>query len=169
MHGRVQELSNLGVEALPFTLTAAQKRVVSEILGDMARPLPMLRLLQGDVGSGKTAVALIASLAAVGSGYQVAILVPNEVLAAQHLRMIHSVSAALPEDKRLRSDLIAGKMTRKCASPSLLSSCTRLKRRRIGCYARHSGSTCAVRRRSGRPFLFQTTLHISAGSATDCM
>ena len=70
--------------ALPYALTRAQKRVLSEILDDMAAPVPMLRLLQGDVGSGKTAVILLAALAAISSGYQVAVLVPNDVLATQH-------------------------------------------------------------------------------------
>ena len=100
---------------MPFELTAAQRRVVSEILTDMASPLPMLRLLQGDVGSGKTAVAFLAALAAVGSGHQVAILVPNEVLAAQHVRMTETVAAAMPEAARPRVDLVAGKLGVRCA------------------------------------------------------
>jgi len=69
---------------LPFALTRAQERVVQEIKGDMARPHPMNRLLQGDVGSGKTVVALIASLIARDSGYQAALMTPTEILAEQH-------------------------------------------------------------------------------------
>ena len=71
--------SNLG-----FQLTAAQERVVEEIAADMAKPLPMLRLVQGDVGSGKTVVAALAALIAVASGKQAAIMAPTEILAEQH-------------------------------------------------------------------------------------
>jgi ATP-dependent DNA helicase RecG len=69
---------------LPFTLTRAQQRVIEEIKGDMAKPHPMNRLLQGDVGSGKTAVALVASLIAIDNGYQAALMAPTEILAEQH-------------------------------------------------------------------------------------
>ncbi|MBV9529441.1 ATP-dependent DNA helicase RecG [Sphingomonas sp.] len=69
---------------LPYQLTDAQRRVVGEIHGDMAQSVPMLRLLQGDVGSGKTLVALLAMLAAVESGAQAALLAPTEILARQH-------------------------------------------------------------------------------------
>src|SRR6476659_6473752 len=69
---------------LPYALTAAQRRVIGEIHGDMAQSAPMLRLLQGDVGSGKTLVAVLAMLAAVESGAQAALLAPTEILARQH-------------------------------------------------------------------------------------
>jgi ATP-dependent DNA helicase RecG len=69
---------------LPYALTGAQQRVIEEIRGDMAQPAPMLRLVQGDVGSGKTLVALMAMLAAVESGAQAAFLAPTEILARQH-------------------------------------------------------------------------------------
>ncbi len=69
---------------LPFTLTGAQSRAVAQVLADMARPEPMNRLLQGDVGSGKTAVALVAAAVAVQAGYQVAVMAPTELLAEQH-------------------------------------------------------------------------------------
>jgi ATP-dependent DNA helicase RecG len=72
------------LERFPFTLTKAQERVVGEIRGDMAKPHPMNRLLQGDVGSGKTAVALVASLIAIDNGYQAAVMAPTEILAEQH-------------------------------------------------------------------------------------
>lgn len=78
---------------LPFQLTAAQERVLSEILADMRRPHPMNRLLQGDVGSGKTVVALLAMLLAIESGFQAAIMAPTEILAEQHyLTMQHLVA-----------------------------------------------------------------------------
>jgi len=77
-------------EALPFTLTDAQRRVVGEIGRDLADAIPMNRLLQGDVGSGKTAVAFAAVLQVAGSGGQSAIMAPTEILAGQHFRTLKS-------------------------------------------------------------------------------
>lgn len=74
------------LRSLPFGLTRAQEKVISEIADDMVSPRPMNRLLQGDVGSGKTLVALVSMLRAVESGYQAAIMVPTEILAEQHFR-----------------------------------------------------------------------------------
>ncbi len=74
------------IEGLPFTLTGAQSRVVEDILSDLARPHPMMRLIQGDVGSGKTVVAAIACLKAISCGVQAAIMAPTEILAEQHWR-----------------------------------------------------------------------------------
>jgi ATP-dependent DNA helicase RecG len=71
---------------LPFRLTRAQRRVMAEILKDLAQPHPMQRLLQGDVGSGKTIVAAIACLAAVDAGAQAAVMAPTEILSEQHFR-----------------------------------------------------------------------------------
>ena len=70
--------------ALGFSLTGAQRLAVAEIAAEMARPRRMMRLLQGDVGSGKTVVALLAMLAAVESGAQAALMAPTELLARQH-------------------------------------------------------------------------------------
>lgn len=75
---------------LPFQLTGAQQRVVNEILTDLQKPVAMNRLVQGDVGSGKTVVAVIAILAAIQSGYQAALMAPTEVLAEQHYRKLVS-------------------------------------------------------------------------------
>jgi ATP-dependent DNA helicase RecG len=72
--------------ALPFTLTDAQARVITEIDADLAEPVPMMRLLQGDVGSGKTLVAAMTALTVLSRGYQVALMAPTELLAEQHLR-----------------------------------------------------------------------------------
>jgi ATP-dependent DNA helicase RecG len=72
---------------LPFSLTGAQTRVCSEIFGDLNQAHPMQRLVHGDVGSGKTVVAALAALRALGNGYQVAIMAPTEILAEQHLRV----------------------------------------------------------------------------------
>ena len=74
--------------ALPFALTAAQQRVVAEIRADLARPQPMHRLLQGDVGSGKTVVAALAAAVAMGAGWQCALMAPTEILAEQHFRKL---------------------------------------------------------------------------------
>jgi len=71
---------------LPFALTGAQERVVAEIAADLERPQPMLRLVQGDVGSGKTIVAALAALQCLEGGYQAAVMAPTEVLAEQHYR-----------------------------------------------------------------------------------
>jgi len=74
------------IDALPFTLTGAQRRVASEIARDLAKRVPMLRLVQGDVGSGKTVVAALAALHAIANGRQTALMAPTELLAEQHLR-----------------------------------------------------------------------------------
>lgn len=77
------------LRGLDFELTAAQQRVAAEIEGDMASDRPMNRLLQGDVGSGKTVCAVLAALRAVDSGYQVAFMAPTEILAEQHYLTVH--------------------------------------------------------------------------------
>jgi ATP-dependent DNA helicase RecG len=76
------------LESLPFRLTPAQTRVLQDIRRDLASPHPMNRLIQGDVGSGKTLVAVLAMLLAVGSGYQAALMAPTEILAEQHYRTL---------------------------------------------------------------------------------
>ncbi len=78
------ELADRFVNDLPYELTAAQKKVIEEITSDIATPYPMLRLIQGDVGSGKTVVAAVACLKAISSGVQVAVMAPTELLAEQH-------------------------------------------------------------------------------------
>ncbi len=74
--------------ALPFELTAAQQRVVAEVAADLTRPQPMHRLLQGDVGSGKTVVAALAAARAIDAGWQCALMAPTEILAEQHFRKL---------------------------------------------------------------------------------
>ncbi|MFN5696095.1 MAG: ATP-dependent DNA helicase RecG, partial [Cyanobacteriota bacterium] len=76
------------LDLLPFALTAAQQRVLAEIRHDLARPQPMARLVQGDVGSGKTVVALAALLTAIEAGHQGALMAPTEVLAEQHFQKL---------------------------------------------------------------------------------
>ncbi len=108
---------------LPFKLTNAQRNVVKQIFADMQSDAPMNRLLQGDVGSGKTIVALIAMLAAVENGYQTALMAPTEILAEQHARNIKRLLRATPyrvelltgslrsaEKRRLHADLAAGEI-----------------------------------------------------------
>ncbi len=91
------------VERLPFQLTGAQKRTVGEILADIQRTQPMSRLLQGDVGSGKTVVAAVAMLAAVRNGVQAAVLAPTEILAEQHFNTLTSLMHG-----RARVELLTG-------------------------------------------------------------
>jgi ATP-dependent DNA helicase RecG len=79
---------NALLKALPFKLTSAQRRAWAEISGDLAAPHPMQRLLQGDVGSGKTVIAALAALQAVDAGYQAAFMAPTEILAEQHFRKL---------------------------------------------------------------------------------
>ena len=84
----VGTLSTAFLETLPFKLTGAQARVVKEISADLCEGYPMQRLLQGDVGSGKTVVAALAAAQAIDSGYQAALMAPTEILAEQHFRKI---------------------------------------------------------------------------------
>ena len=97
--------------SLPFQLTAGQREVSREIESDLAQPHPMYRLLQGEVGSGKTIVALRAALTVVDNGGQAAILAPTEVLAAQHLRTITKLLGPLAQGGMLGSTDIATQVT----------------------------------------------------------
>ena len=83
------------IEALPFRLTPSQARAVGEIIADLAKPERMLRLLQGDVGSGKTVVALLAAAAVVEGGRQAAVMAPTELLARQHFKTMAPLAAAV--------------------------------------------------------------------------
>jgi ATP-dependent DNA helicase RecG len=85
---KVGTLSKALETALPFKLTKAQQRVLTEIRADLRQPYPMQRLLQGDVGSGKTVVSALAAAQAIDSGYQAALMAPTEILAEQHFRKI---------------------------------------------------------------------------------
>ncbi len=92
------EFLDMFLEALPFELTAAQQLVLTEIRNDMWRREPMARLLQGDVGSGKTVVAAAGMLAAVRAGHQTALMVPTEVLASQHFGTFQRLFAGAEDD-----------------------------------------------------------------------
>jgi ATP-dependent DNA helicase RecG len=93
-------------ESLPFALTSAQRRVLGEIGEDMASPQRMNRLLQGDVGAGKTVIALFAMLRAVENGYQGAMMAPTEILAEQHVRTLRNLLGGLP----VKVQLLTGRM-----------------------------------------------------------
>jgi len=109
------QLARTLVDSLPFKLTQAQVRVIKEIAEDMKQPKPMNRLLQGDVGSGKTIVALLAMLIAIDNGYQTAFMAPTEILAEQHFKTMQQLMKNLPvnirllvsgQNKRLRTDIL---------------------------------------------------------------
>jgi ATP-dependent DNA helicase RecG len=112
-------------ESLPFTLTGAQERVLFDVLGDLRRPVPMSRLVQGDVGSGKTVIAAAALLAAIEGGRQAVMMAPTEILAEQHFRtlkqLFHAdggdgpVAEARPPylDRPLRIALLTGSLRAK--------------------------------------------------------
>ncbi|MFN8539979.1 MAG: ATP-dependent DNA helicase RecG [Thermomicrobiales bacterium] len=93
---------------LPFALTRAQQRVLADILADMRRPVAMSRLVQGDVGSGKTVVAATAMLAAKADGYQSSLMAPTAILAEQHWRTLERLYGALPEGERPQVRLLIG-------------------------------------------------------------
>ncbi len=94
-HNVGSELLESFRQRLPFPLTGAQKRAIPEIEADLAKPVPMHRLLQGDVGAGKTLVALWCLLTAVAGGYQGALMAPTEVLAEQHHISLKAMLAGL--------------------------------------------------------------------------
>ena len=98
------EIRESARRVLPFRLTGDQKKAIAEIVGDMKKPQPMNRLLQGDVGSGKTIVALMAALVAMENGLQVAFMAPTEILAEQHFINIRR----LLEHARFRIGLLTG-------------------------------------------------------------
>lgn len=103
--------------SLPFALTAAQQRVFAQVRDDLGKPMPMLRLVQGDVGSGKTVVAALAAMLAVASGRQAALMAPTELLAEQHLANLRGWLEPLG----VRIEWLAGKLTGKARARALAS------------------------------------------------
>ena len=103
-----RRLQSAVLQALPFTLTQAQQRVIATIRTDLAADQPMQRLVQGDVGSGKTLVALMAALQAVEAGYQVALMAPTEIVVEQHYQTIQALITPL----HLTATLLLGKQTK---------------------------------------------------------
>ena len=110
-HSLCQQL----LSALPFTPTSAQQRVTAEITEDIRQPHPMLRLVQGDVGSGKTLVAALAACDLLQAGYQVALMAPTEILAEQHLRNLDQWFEPLG----IRTGWISGKLKGKARAQTL--------------------------------------------------
>jgi ATP-dependent DNA helicase RecG len=105
------ELLSRFTHQLPFALTQDQRKSLEQILTDLAKPEPMTRLLQGDVGSGKTVVAAAAALMATSRGYRVAMMAPTEILAEQHSRNLESLFAGLPRNDRPLVVLLTGSST----------------------------------------------------------
>lgn len=103
------ELTKRFLEILPFELTDSQKKAIREIEIDLSKPLAMRKLLQGDVGSGKTIVALFSALRAIENGYQVAFMAPTEILAEQHFETIENFLKEL----NVRYDLLTGSVSLK--------------------------------------------------------
>ena len=103
--------------SLPFALTAAQQRVFAQVRDDLGKPMPMLRLVQGDVGSGKTVVAALAAMLAVESGRQAALMAPTELLAEQHLANLRGWLEPLG----VRIEWLAGKLAGKARARALAS------------------------------------------------
>jgi ATP-dependent DNA helicase RecG len=133
-HDPNKELAKGFVESLPFRPTKAQERTMAEIAADMAKPAPMHRLLQGEVGSGKTLVAVHAAMVAIQSDTQVAIMAPTEVLAEQHARKIRELcepvgvdvellTSAVPQARRrdILMRLKAGDLKLICGTHALIS------------------------------------------------
>ena len=88
------------LKALPYALTHSQQKAVDDIVADLAQPQRMLRLLQGDVGSGKTVVALFAAAAVIEAGRQAALMAPTEILARQHLKTIAPLARSRRHPRR---------------------------------------------------------------------
>ena len=104
--------SRQAARALPFKLTGAQRRVVREILDDLARPTPMNRLVQGDVGSGKTVIAVLAAVAVAACGGQTALMAPTELLAEQHFRTLEALVRQAGDAMPLRVGLLTASLPR---------------------------------------------------------
>jgi ATP-dependent DNA helicase RecG len=105
---------NSFIDSLPFKLTSSQEKSLEEIKNDLIRPNPMYRLLEGDVGSGKTIVALIGAMIAVNSGSQSAVMVPTEILAQQHYdKMSSQLSEVSYQNKKIRIRLLTGSLKKK--------------------------------------------------------
>jgi ATP-dependent DNA helicase RecG len=102
-------LKHAFLAALPFGLTGAQRRVIAEIEADLTQPKPMLRLVQGDVGCGKTLVAALAATRALAAGHQIALMAPTELLAEQHAQNFHRWFAPLGVPVALLSGRLTGK------------------------------------------------------------
>ncbi|PON98163.1 ATP-dependent DNA helicase RecG [Trema orientale] len=130
----MQEWSSLTrefVKALPYSLTASQLKAVSEIIWDLKQPVPMNRLLQGDVGCGKTIVAFLACMEVIGSGYQAAFMVPTELLAIQHYEHFNNLLKSVEEVECKPSDLQTGDISMVIGTHSLIAESVEFSALRI--------------------------------------
>ena len=125
------QLTGPFLESLPFDLTAAQQRVIDEIEQDLRQAIPMQRLVQGDVGSGKTVVAAMSALVAVESSYQVAIMAPTELLAEQHLRSFSNWMDPLD----IKVDWLAGNLNARARRSALENIITGYAKICVGTHA----------------------------------
>lgn len=116
-HNRNGILFQKTLESLPFQLTADQEQVLQEIIQDMEDPRPMRRLLQGDVGSGKTVIAILALIKTVENGFQGALMAPTEILAEQHYRTLQELLDPL----EVRSSLLTGSISPKDRAETLFN------------------------------------------------
>lgn len=129
---RVGELFNeFYANHLPFTLTGAQKRVVKEIRHDLAKPIQMNRLVQGDVGSGKTMVAVLAMLLALDNGYQALLMAPTEILAEQHFHNIYRYLSPL----NVSIELVVGAQRKKLRNSIIYNLVTGTSKIAVGTHA----------------------------------
>lgn len=126
------------LQRLPFKLTQAQQRTFEEIAADLNKGTPMLRLLQGDVGSGKTVVAALAALQAIGAGYQVALMAPTEILAEQHLTNFQQWLTPLGVETGWLTGKIKGSARRKILDSLEAGTCQLL----IGTHALFQEDVC---------------------------
>ncbi len=125
----------------PFELTAGQQQAIADVAADMAGSVPMNRLLQGDVGSGKTVVAMYAMLLAVAHGQQAALMAPTEILARQHFETLGRLLAA----SHVRMGLLIGGLTGQGAQRSAGSDRRRRDRRRHRHAGDHPGGRASSR------------------------
>ena len=130
--------------ALPFPLTRAQDDVMGEILRDIRGPVPMLRLLQGDVGSGKTVVAFAAMMAAVASGYQAVIMAPTEILAEQHYRSFAKLLGGSGELSALDGVFAPAWLGRPLRVLLLTGSLTLGQKQQVRADAAHAGADVVI-------------------------
>ena len=128
-----QEILDSFLRSLPFKLTIAQQKVLQEILGDMRKAQAMSRLLQGEVGSGKTVVATAALLIAVTDGYQTALMAPTEILAEQHFATIHKLLSATGhlQEERDHLYIYSGILPRPITIALLIGAMTAKNKREI--------------------------------------
>lgn len=130
-----KELTKALLESLPFNLTSAQKKTFSEISQDLSKVYPMQRLLQGDVGSGKTVVAALAALQVIENGYQVAIMAPTEILAEQHYQKLSNWFASLFDSLGITIAWLSGSQKKRQRQAALSAIATGKAMLTIGTHA----------------------------------